>query len=65
MKLEKREITLNESDSLKDIYYFEKMLIAEYESVLACAERKDVQNELIALLERIKMDSQTLAKRMH
>ena len=65
MKLEKREITLNESDSLKDIYYFEKMLIAEYECVLACAERKDVQNELIALLERIKMDSQTLAKRMH
>ena len=65
MKLEKREITLNESDSLKDIYYFEKMLIAEYESVLACAERKDVQNELIALLERITMDSQTLAKRMH
>ena len=35
MKLEKREITLNEKDSLKDIYYMETLLLLEY------ADKKD------------------------
>ncbi len=64
MKLEKREITLNERDSLKDIYYFGKMLITEYENALSCAERKDVTNELSGLLEGLKADTQSLSKRI-
>ena len=30
MKLEKREITLNERDSIKDAYYMQKVLLNEY-----------------------------------
>ena len=65
MKLEKREITLNEQDSLKDIYYFEKQLLSAYEKGTANAVRKDVQNELTALLEGLRQDCQRLAKRIN
>ena len=65
MKLEKREITLNERDSLKDIYYFEKQLLSAYEKGAANAARKDVQNELTALLEGLRQDCQRLAKRIN
>ena len=41
MKLEKREITLNETDSLKDIYYMEKTLLREYSARLALAKCQD------------------------
>lgn len=56
MKLEKREITLNEFDSLKDAFYAEKMLIAEYVHALAKAERKETQGELLRLIKEIGED---------
>lgn len=56
MKLEKREITLNEFDSLKDAFYAEKMLIVEYVHVLAKAERKETQGELLRLIKEIGED---------
>ncbi len=56
MKLEKREITLNEADSLKDVYYLEKTLISEYEKMEKYAERKEIFNEFESLLKETKTD---------
>ncbi len=56
MKLEKREITLNEFDSLKDAFYAEKMLIVEYVHALEKAERKETQGELLRLMQEIGED---------
>ena len=56
MKLEKREITLNEFDSLKDAFYAEKMLIVEYVHALAKVERKETQGELLRLIKEIGED---------
>lgn len=51
MKLEKREITLNEYDSLADAFYIQKLLIGEYANALAQCSRKETRNELIRLLK--------------
>ncbi len=51
MKLEKREITLNEFDSLRDAFYMEKTLMAEYEQALLQVWRKEARDTLIALLQ--------------
>ena len=40
MKLEKREITLNEKDSLTDVFYLQKTLLLNYIEALANIERK-------------------------
>ncbi len=48
MKLKKREITLNEADSLKDVFYMEKTLAEGYKREGACF-RKETQNELTRL----------------
>ena len=56
MKLEKREITLNEFDSLKDAFYAEKTLLVEYVHALAKAERKETQGELLRLIKEIGED---------
>ena len=64
MKLEKREITLNELDSLKDVYYFEKTLLREYENAAKKAERKEAQNEIARLLEEVKGEAESAKKRI-
>ncbi len=51
MKLEKREITLNEKDSLKDILFLEKALLNEYVETLIYVTRKEERERL---LTRIK-----------
>ncbi|MBQ9714001.1 MAG: hypothetical protein IJV83_01625 [Clostridia bacterium] len=56
MKLEKREITLNEYDSLKDVYYLEKTLLREYTARLALAKCKETENELTRLLDEVTED---------
>ena len=56
MKLEKREITLNEADSLKDIFYLEKTLLREYEEGEDSIKRKELENELPALMTKTKED---------
>ena len=56
MKLEKREITLNESDSLKEALYLEKLLLGEYVETLFKAERKDVRAELLRLMQETGED---------
>ena len=55
MKLEKREITLNEKDSILDAAYSSKLLLSEYAHALTCVSRKEIREEL---LERIKETSE-------
>ena len=50
MKLEKREITLNEYDSLQDTYYREKTLLEEYTATLLQAQRKEVKDTILHLI---------------
>ena len=50
MKLEKREITLNEFDSLKDVFYLEKNLLCEYANALEKAYRQETRNEILKLM---------------
>ena len=56
MKLEKREITLNEFDSLKDAFYTEKTLMNEYVHTLSKTVRKETRNELITLIAEVADD---------
>jgi hypothetical protein len=56
MKLEKREITLNEADSLKDMYYLEKILMQTYEKGRGNIIRKEVCNELEDLIKWAEED---------
>ncbi len=49
MKLEKREVTLNEYDSLRDIFYLEKLLLSVYGQALEKGVRKEVKGELLRL----------------
>ena len=49
MKLEKREITLNEYDSLRDIFYLERLQLGEYARVLEKLIRKEVKGEVLRL----------------
>lgn len=56
MKLEKREITLNEADSIKDAFYVEKTLLMEYVHVLASVQTKSERHELLRLMQEVQTD---------
>lgn len=56
MKLEKREITLNEFDSIKDAFYIEKNLLNEYVYTLSFAQRKETREQLLKLLKEVGED---------
>ena len=60
MKLEKREITLNEADSLKDIYYIEKALLAAYAEGEVFIVRKETENELAKLIAQTKEEKEKI-----
>ena len=60
MKLEKREITLNEADSLKDIYYIEKTLLTAYVEGEAFIVRKETENEIKKLKEQAKEEMERI-----
>ena len=57
MKLEKREITLNEEDSIKDMYFFEKNLQTQYAQGVKFAERKETEGELSRLMREAEKDA--------
>jgi hypothetical protein len=61
MKLEKREITLNEQDSLKDAIHFEKILLKCYVETLAAATRKSARGELLQYMKEVGEDMGYLA----
>ena len=51
MKLEKREVTLNEKDTLKDALAYERMLLSEYAlaaTEIAGTERRAIYGEIIS-----------------
>lgn len=56
MKLEKREITLNEQDSLKDAFYMQKILLLEYGNAIAKACTKEIRQELTKLMKETCVD---------
>ena len=51
MKLEKREITLNEQDSLMDVAFLEKALLFEYVEALSKVDRKETRERLIGFMK--------------
>ena len=53
MKLEKREISLNEKDSLQDAILCEKALLNAYMVAVCEAVKKQTRNEIVALLQEI------------
>ena len=56
MKLEKREITLNEQDSLRDVLFMEKSLLFEYMEGLAKADRKETREKLLDFIKETAED---------
>ena len=60
MKLEKREITLNEEDSIKDVFYLQKTLLHEYVYALTLVETKEQRAELARLLQESTEDVSAL-----
>ncbi len=60
MKLKKREITLNEKDSLKDMYYLEKALLSAYERGIEGATQKQTVNELTRFKKQTEEELQSI-----
>lgn len=56
MKLEKREITLNEKDSILETAYMSKTLLIEYAHALSWVERKETRKELLTHLKETGED---------
>ena len=56
MKLEKREIMLNEQDSLSDVAFMEKALLYEYVEGVAMASRKETREKLLAFMKSAAED---------
>ena len=61
MKLEKREITLNERDSLLDMYFFERLLEKEYAFGVVMAERKETER----VLAQAETDAHAIAESVY
>ena len=53
MKLEKREITLNECDSLRDVLFLEKALLGEYVEALTRVRRKETRERLLEYIKGV------------
>ena len=51
MRLEKREITLNEKDSLKDLLLLEKALLGQYTDALTRVSRKEFRERILELIK--------------
>jgi len=60
MKLEKREITLNERDSLLDMYFCAQALQTEYEKSAKLSERKETELVLRQLSQEAEKDRERL-----
>lgn len=56
MKLEKREISLNEADSLRDTCTVEKMLLYAYVEALCTATRQETKKEILRLIQETGED---------
>ena len=56
MRLEKREITLNEQDTLADVVFLEKALLFEYVETLSKVDRKETRERLIGFMKENSED---------
>lgn len=56
MKIDKREITLNEYDSLEDMLFMEKSLLREYCTAIFSAERKETRAYLLQAFSSVAED---------
>lgn len=56
MKNSKREITLNECDSLEDMLFMEKALMREYCAAVFSAQRKETRSYLVECLSSVAED---------
>ena len=56
MKLEKREISLNELDSVVDAMCIEKLLLTEYVYSLERVKRKEIRATLLESMKQIGED---------
>ncbi len=62
MRFKKREITLNEADSLKDMLYMEELLVSAYESGRGDAERKEVALAMEGLCIQSRAEKERVEK---
>lgn len=62
MKFEKREITLNECDSLKDVYYFEKSLLSAYEKGAQNVQSKETLGTIKAFMSETQTEIEKIAE---
>lgn len=60
MKLEKREITLNERDSLLDMYFWERSIENEYKQGAKFAERKETELLLSQAAQETAQDAERM-----
>lgn len=58
--IDKREIMLNEKDSLNELRLTEEALFKEYSCAVLCVERKEVREFLFSQLKAIVEDLQKL-----
>ena len=56
MKLEKREITLNERDSILETAYTSKNLLTEYAFALCHIQRKEARKEILNCMQETGED---------
>ena len=64
MKLEKREISLNEYDSLRDMFRMQKALLHQYADVFCVSVSKQTRNQLIEQLKAVCQDTAQLLDRL-
>lgn len=64
MKLEKREITLNEKDSLQDACYIQKGLLTAYTQGLEGIERKEIRQYIQQRIAEIQKEERALEKQI-
>ena len=62
MKLEKREITLNEKDSVTDMLYMEKIILQTYESCGTQTEIKEMKGLCKERTDETRAEIQRLEK---
>ncbi len=56
MKWEKRDITLNEADSFRDMLYMQKCVYLEYMRALETPLKKQTQNVLVDALGEVAVE---------
>ncbi len=62
MRLEKREVTLNEKDTLLDMLLFEQGLAERYRKMGEKTERKEARAAFLAMAEELQKEIESLKR---